>query len=305
MNRLIRVGTRRSPLAIAQSNIIVGQLNDRYPEFEFELVGIKTEGDIKLDQKLDVIGGKGLFVNEIESALLKGTIDLAVHSMKDMPVEMPEELAVAAVSRREDPRDVLITMDGTKLDGLKAGSVVGTSSVRRELQLLKLRPDLHIKQLRGNVNTRLDKLAAGEYAAIILAAAGLIRLGLEGRCTQYFGMDEMIPAIGQGILGVQTKKEWKHLNILEAVHCPNAALQWEAERTFMQRLNGGCSTPIAAYASIEGENMQLVGMLATTGCKEGYRAEVEGKKQQARLLGEKLAAIIRKQVEEQEPEGEG
>lgn len=302
MDRPVRVGTRRSPLAVAQSNIIVNQLKIRYPEIEFELVGISTEGDVVLDKRLDVIGGKGLFVNEIEAALLEGSIDIAVHSMKDMPAVMPEGLTIAAVSNREDPRDVLITMDGSKLDGLRAGSVVGTSSIRREIQLLNMRPDIKIKQLRGNVNTRLDKLADGEYDAIVLAAAGLVRLGLEEKCTQYFNVDEMIPAIGQGILGIQTRKGWEKQRMLEAIHCPDTYLQLEAERAFMIRLNGGCSTPTAAYAVIEGSKLRLLGMLATTSCREGYRAMVEGDKQLARSLGEKLAAIIQNKRDRQESE---
>lgn len=298
MNRPIRVGTRQSALAMAQSKIIVRKLSSIYPELTFELVGMKTKGDVLLDVKLDKVGGKGLFVNEIENALLDGTIDMAVHSMKDMPAFMPEELAIAAVSEREDPRDVLITMDGTTLAGLKKGAVVGTSSIRREVQLLSMRPDLQIKQLRGNVLTRLDKLAAGEYDAIVLAAAGLIRLGLKDTCVQCFEVDEMLPAIGQGILGVQIKKDGKLKDILAAINHPDAMLQLEAERAFMMRLNGGCSTPVAAHAVLEGSTMRVMGMLATESCTSGFRAMVEGDKQCARLLGEKLADIIQKKAEQ-------
>lgn len=297
MDRPIRVGTRQSALAIAQSEIIINQLSKNCSELKFELVGIKTKGDVLLDTRLDLIGGKGLFVNEIESELLKGFIDMAVHSMKDMPSLMPDELEIAAVYKREDPRDVLITMDGTTLDGLKEGSIVGTSSIRREVQLLRLRPDLKVKQLRGNVLIRLDKLSAGEYDAIILAAAGLIRLGLEEKCVQYFSVEEMIPAIGQGILGVQIKKGSILQVLLESIDCPNTRLQLEAERIFMLRLNGGCSTPIAAHAFLEGNTLKLVGMLASSSCTEGFRAFVEGDKHQARILGEKLAEIILKEVE--------
>lgn len=302
MDRPIRVGTRQSALAIAQSKIIINQLSSKYPDLNFEIVGMKTKGDLLLDTKLDIIGGKGLFVNEIESALLEGTIDMAVHSMKDMPALMPEELTITAVSEREDPRDVLITTDGTMLDGLKKGAAIGTSSLRREVQLLNMRPDLKIKQLRGNVLTRLEKLTAGEYDAIVLAAAGLIRLGLKEKCVQYFSVEQMVPAIGQGILGVQIKKGGKLQEILKSINCPNASLQLEAERIFMIRLNGGCSTPIAAHAFIEGDTMRLVGMLASTRCKEGFRAIVHGDKHQAHMLGERLAELILKKLEKQELE---
>ena len=292
MDRPIRVGTRKSALALAQSEIIIDKLKIKYPGLRFELVGITTKGDVLLDTRLDLVGGKGLFVKEIEATLLSGSIDMAVHSMKDMPAVMPEELCIAAVSEREDPRDVLITADGTTFDGLKEGAVVGTSSIRRELQVLGKRADLNIKQLRGNVPTRLEKLFNKEYDAIVLAAAGLIRLGLRDKCVQFFSVEEMIPAIGQGILGVQVRRGESLQELIETINCREAAFQLEAERAFMLRLNGGCSTPVAAHATIEGDSMRLVGMLATSGCKEGFRAVVEGEKQQAQMLGEKLAEII-------------
>jgi hydroxymethylbilane synthase len=285
------VGTRQSTLAIAQSQLVINQFSKTCPGLEFELVGMKTKGDILLDQRLDLVSGKGLFVNEIENALLEGAVDMAVHSMKDMPAQMPEELAIAAVSEREDPRDVFITSGGAALENLKRGSTVGTSSIRREVQLLKMRPDLVVKQLRGNVLTRLDKLKAGEYDAIILAAAGLKRLGLQEECTQYFSVDEMIPAVGQGILGVQIRKDSNLSDMLATINCQDAALRLEAERTFMLCLNGGCSTPVAAHAIIEGDSLKITGMLAT--CADDIvKATVEGEKHQAGLLGEKLADLI-------------
>lgn len=291
MSRPIRVGTRQSALAIAQSQLVINQLSKIHPGLKFELVGMKTKGDILLNQRLDLIGGKGLFVSEIENALLDGAVDMAVHSMKDMPAQMPEELMIAAISEREDPRDVFISSDRTTLESLKKGSIVGTSSIRREVQLLKMRPDLAVKQLRGNVLTRLDKLQAGEYDAIILAAAGLKRLGLSEKCTQYFSVDEMIPAIGQGILGVQTRKDSKLRDMLAAINCQDAALRLEAERAFMLRLNGGCSTPVAAHAVIEGNSLKITGMLAS--CADDIvNAAVEGEKQLAGSLGLKLADII-------------
>lgn len=294
MKKTIRVGTRESALAMAQSRLIINQLEKKFPELNFELVGMKTKGDVLLDKKLDLIGGKGLFVNEIENALIEDNIDMAVHSMKDMPAVMPEQLTIAAVSEREDPRDVLITPDGKGLDDLKDGSVVGTSSIRREVQLLSLRPNLRVKLLRGNVLTRLDKLASGEYDAIILAAAGLKRLGLEDKCVRYFTQEEMIPAIGQGVLGVQVKKGGEMQQLVEAINCEEVWLTLEAERRYMFRLNGGCSTPIAAYAVITGENMSIAGMLASENGKKILKATVVGNKHQAASLGEKLADIILK-----------
>jgi len=289
MDKHIRVGTRQSALAIAQTKIITEQLSKLNPELEFELVGIKTKGDVLLNTKLDLIGGKGLFVNEIEHALMDGSIDMAIHSMKDMPVFMPEELIIAAVSKREDPRDVLITIDGTNLHTLKLGAVVGTSSARREVQLLQIRPDLVVKQLRGNIVTRMDKLNAGEYDAIILAAAGLRRLGMDDKCTHPFTTQEMIPSIGQGILGIQTIRGGKLQSILEQINCPEAKLQLDAERSLMIKLNGGCSTPIAAFAEIHGPTMKLYGMLATQDYKQCVKATVEGDKNEPNQLGETLA----------------
>ncbi len=292
MNGIIRVGTRESALAMAQSRLMVNLLGSRFPELKFELVGMKTRGDILLDTRLDLIGGKGLFVNEIENALLEDKIDMAVHSMKDMPAVMPEQLIIAAVSGREDPRDVLVTTDGLSLKELRLGAAVGTSSIRREIQLLALRPDLSVRQLRGNVLTRLDKLAAGEYDAIVLAAAGLKRLGLSEKCGCCFPVEEMIPAIGQGILGVQVKKGGKMQELVNSINSPDTWLALEAERSFMVRLNGGCSTPIAAHAVISGNEMKIAGMLAVNDGRAVLKAAVEGEKQQAVSLGEKLADII-------------
>ncbi len=292
MNGIIRVGTRESALAMAQSRLIINLLGSKFPELKFELVGMKTRGDILLDTRLDVIGGKGLFVNEIENALIEDKIDIAIHSMKDMPAVMPEQLTIAAVSEREDPRDVLVTLNGKSLKELKTGAIVGTSSIRREIQLLALRPDLTIKQLRGNVLTRLDKLAAAEFDAIVLAAAGLKRLGLHEKCVCCFSVEEMIPAIGQGVLGIQTKKGGKMQQLVNAINSPDGWLALEAERSYMVCLNGGCSTPIAAHAVIHGNEMKITGMLVVNYGKVILKAAVEGDKHKARSLGEELAAVI-------------
>ncbi len=292
MNGTIRVGTRESALAMAQSRLIVNLLESRFSGLKFELVGMKTRGDVLLDTRLDLIGGKGLFVNEIENALIEDKIDMAVHSMKDMPAIMPGQLTIAAVSEREDPRDVLVTTNGQSLKELRNGAVVGTSSIRREVQLLALRPDLNVRQLRGNVLTRLDKLGAGEYDAIVLAAAGLKRLGLHEKCGRCFSVEEMIPAIGQGILGVQVRKGGKMQELVNSVNSPDTWLALEAERSFMVRLNGGCSTPVAAHAVISGNEMKIMGMLAANDGKTVLRAAVEGDKRQAPTLGERLADLM-------------
>lgn len=292
MKNIIKVGTRESALALAQSRLIVGLLGSRYPQLQFELVGMKTRGDVLLDTRLDLIGGKGLFVNEIENALIEGRLDMAVHSMKDMPAIMPEQLILAAVSEREDPRDALITLNGKGLSSLPQGSVVGTSSIRREVQLLSLRPDLRIKQLRGNVLTRLDKLAAGEYDAIVLAAAGMKRLGLSGRCTEYFKEEDMLPAIGQGILGIQVRKGGELQELVESINCSDSWLALEAERRYMLRLDGSCTTPMAAHAVICGDSMKITGMLWDG--SRIIRAAAEGDKQQAAQLGERLADMVLK-----------
>lgn len=292
MNGTIRVGTRESALAMAQSRLIVNLLESRFSGLKFELVGMKTRGDVLLDTRLDLIGGKGLFVNEIENALIEDKIDMAVHSMKDMPAVMPGQLTIAAVSEREDPRDVLVTTNGQSLKELRNGAVVGTSSIRREVQLLALRPDLNVRQLRGNVLTRLDKLGAGEYDAIVLAAAGLKRLGLHEKCGRCFSVEEMLPAIGQGILGVQIRKGGKMQELVNSVNSPDTWLALEAERSFMVRLNGGCSTPVAAHAVISGNEMKIMGMLAVNDGKTVLRAAVEGDKRQAPTLGERLADLM-------------
>jgi hydroxymethylbilane synthase len=287
--RIVRVGSRKSRLAMAQSKWVIEQVIKKHPDIEFQLVGIQTKGDIILDQRLDKIGGKGLFIKELENAILDGTIDIAVHSMKDMPADIPEGLEIAAVSKREDPRDVLVTGSGVRFNELPVGAVLGTSSARREVQVLLKRPDLRIKTLRGNVNTRLDKLTGNEYDAIMLAAAGLNRLGLGERCVQYFEVDDIIPAVGQGILGVETRKGENVDYLMDTIHSAESAVQIEAERAFLIRLNGGCTIPMAAHAVIEGRRIKVYGMLASDDGKVSVRDIVEGEKDSAAQLGRELA----------------
>lgn len=291
--KTIKVGSRESALAMAQSKWVITQMHQHFPELVFEIVGIKTKGDIILDKRLDAVGGKGLFIKELEQALIDGKIDMAVHSMKDIPVEIPDSLTISAVSKREDPRDVLITLKRTSFSDLPPGTVIGTSSVRREVQLLEKRPDLHVKTLRGNVLSRINKLYNQEYQALILAAAGLKRLGMEDRCEYYFTTEEMIPAVGQGILAIETRKDDPLIEYLQtSIHSAETALVVAAERAFMIKLNGGCTTPIAAHAIIDYDKMRVSGLLASKTGTEIFRAKVEGNKQDAAFLGEMLAKKI-------------
>jgi hydroxymethylbilane synthase len=291
----IKIGTRRSELAIVQTQWVIRQIRSRYPDLELETVTIHTRGDRILDLPLDRMGGKGLFSAEIETALLDGTIDLAVHSMKDLPARISPGVVIAAVSPREDHRDVLISYGGEPLSDLATGARVGTSSLRRAKQLTALRPDLKIELLRGNVPTRLEKLEDRKYDAIVLAAAGLKRLGLEAKITQYFTVDEMIPAVCQGILAVQTRADDTCDFLGEAVHCPEAACCGTAERAFLIRLDGGCTIPMGAYASLESGRLRIRGMIARTETPEIFRTEVAGPPDRAVELGERLALRLLEQ----------
>jgi hydroxymethylbilane synthase len=305
MKPRIKVGSRKSDLAFAQTQWVINQIKKNYPDIEFEIIGIQTQGDTILDRTLDKTGGKGLFVKELENALLERTIDFAVHSVKDIPVQIPDDLTIAAVSKREDPRDVLITLDGKDLDRLPAGAVVGTSSPRREAQLLQKRSDLHIKMLRGNVFTRIGKLAKSEYDAIILAAAGLKRLGYENPSIRYFDVETMIPAVGQGILGLEARKDDEVNELLRSIHCEKSSTCLAAERAFMIKLNGGCSTPIAAHAVIDTGRLKVYGLLASDDKQTVFKEVVEGvigedvreRSDEATRLGEKLAEMILAKME--------
>jgi len=293
MKKIIKVGSRQSYLALAQSRIIIDEVQKKYPALQFELVGIKTTGDVLLDQKLTEAGGKGLFVKELELALLEHKIDLAIHSMKDVPAAIPPGLEIRVFSQREDARDVLLTSNGSTFSDLPPKAVVGTSSLRRKFQLLERRPDLKIKELRGNINTRLKKLQQGEYDAIVLAAAGLKRAGIEVKDLYYFELKEMIPAVGQGILGIETRSGDDLSYLWQTVHSPQSARQIAAERAFMLKLGGDCTTPLAAYALVEKDKIKVYGMLATNDGKKMAKDEVEGEKEKAAQWGEELALKLK------------
>lgn len=287
----IRVGSRESALAVIQSQMVMEAIRQTVPDAVLELVTMKTTGDRILDKTLDQIGGKGLFVKELDQALRDGRVDFTVHSLKDMPMDVPEDLPLAAFSRREDPRDVLVLPEGVRR--MDPSKPIGCSSRRRQLQLKALYPEMEISPVRGNVQTRLRKLQEGEYSALVLAAAGLKRLGLEHRISRYFAPEEILPAAGQGILAVQTRKGMD-TGCLAKVHDRDAACCALAERAFVRVLDGGCSSPVAAYAVVEGQRLTLTGLYVSADGTVVRRGAKTGEKSQARALGIALAETLKK-----------
>ena len=286
----LRIGSRESRLAVIQSQMVMELIAAAEPAAELELVTMKTTGDKILDKTLDKIGGKGLFVRELDQALRDGRADFTVHSLKDMPMEVPEDLPLAAFSSREDPRDVLVLPEGvTELDVSKP---IGCSSRRRQLQLKKLFPDMDIQPVRGNVQTRLAKLEAGQFSALVLAAAGLKRLGLEGRISRYFTTEEILPAAGQGILVVQTRRGMD-TQCLRLVQDEKTACCAKAERAFVRALDGGCSSPVAAYAVVEGEKLTLTGFYVSEDERIQRKGSISGGVTEAETLGSTLARILK------------
>ena len=291
----ICVGSRESRLAVIQSQTVLDFIRVHHPEIEAELLTMKTTGDVILDRTLDKVGGKGLFVKELDRALLEKRSDLSVHSLKDMPMEVPEELPLLAFSKREDPRDVLVLPQGA--DKWDMSRPVGCASLRRMLQLQERYPSLTFQTVRGNVLTRLRKLDAGEYGALILAAAGLKRLGLEQRISRYFEPEEMIPAAGQGILAVQGRKG-EDYSCLEGFGDSDAACAAAAERAFVAELNGGCSSPAAAHAVVKEGHIFLLGLYYDEETKGWLRGSAEGSAQNPEELGRGLAERLRQEYKE-------
>ncbi|MCU7810247.1 MAG: hydroxymethylbilane synthase [Candidatus Thiodiazotropha sp. (ex Notomyrtea botanica)] len=290
MSQTIRIATRKSPLAMWQAEHVAAELKKAHPGIEVELLGMTTQGDKILDTPLAKIGGKGLFIKELEQGLLSGEADIAVHSMKDVPVELPEGLHLPVIMQREDPRDAFVSNNYKSLDELPQGACVGTSSLRRQSQLAERRPDLKIKSLRGNVNTRLRKLDEGEYDAIILAAAGLKRLGFEERITALIGPEQSLPAIGQGAVGIECRADDAQTNaLISPLHHDDTAVCVRAERSMNQRLNGGCQVPIAGYAMLESGNLWLRGLVGEPDGSDIIRGEVEGATDEAEAMGIGLA----------------
>lgn len=290
MRKEIKIGTRASLLAVTQSTMIKELIEKQHPGTTVELVRITTKGDKILDVPLAKVGGKGLFVKELEDALLDGRADLAVHSMKDVPTDLPDGLHLGIVTERENPRDAFVSNKYDNVLALPQGATVGTSSLRRKSQLACLRPDLVIEDLRGNVDTRLRKLDEGQYDAIILAAAGLNRLGKSERITSLLEPVQMLPAIGQGALGLELRKD--DTELLEGIFFLNhtaTATAVTAERAFLLRLEGGCQVPIGAFATTEGDNVTLTGLIASVDGKEILKEEATGPGSEAAEMGTKLA----------------
>ncbi len=290
MRSRIRIATRKSPLALWQANHIKARLEALHPQLVVELLPMSTRGDHILDSPLSKVGGKGLFVKELEQAILDGHADIAVHSMKDVPVAFPAGLDLCLICERDDPRDAFVSNQFASLQALPAGSRVGTSSLRRQCQLRALRPDLQIGELRGNVNSRLAKLDAGEYDAIILAAAGLKRLELQSRIRQLLPAETSLPANGQGALGIECRPDDAELlALLAPLAHPATALCVRAERAMNRALQGGCQVPIGAYAELHGDDVWLRGLVGSPDGQQILRAERQGPAATAEQLGQSVA----------------
>jgi hydroxymethylbilane synthase len=290
MRKHLKIGTRGSLLATTQSTWVKKQIETHHPGVSVELVIIVTKGDKILDVPLAMVGGKGLFVKEIEEALLRKDVDLAVHSMKDVPSELPEELHLGIIPLRENPHDAFISTRYKTLADLPQGATVGTSSLRRRAQLAALRPDLKIVDLRGNLDTRLRKLDEGQFQAIILAAAGLNRLGMSSRATGYFTAREMLPAVGQGALGIELRKDDAELLAgLAFLNDDKTTVAVAAERAFLHRLEGGCQVPIGAFAEVHNGKVELTGLVASIDGKEVLKDSLAGPIEEAKELGTQLA----------------
>lgn len=290
MTQRVRIATRKSALALWQAEYVKARLEFFHPGLTVELVPMSTQGDKILDTPLAKIGGKGLFVKELETAMLEDRADIAVHSMKDVPVEFPAGLMLSTICEREDPRDAFVSNHYQHLEQLPYGAVVGTSSLRRQCQIKALRPDLQIRDLRGNVNTRLAKLDGGEFDAIILAAAGLIRLGFVTRIAAFLPVSQSLPANGQGAVGIECRSDDLALQALLAPleHTPTR-LAVLAERAMNRALQGGCQVPIGAFAEIDGDTMYLRGLVGELDGQRILQAEVRGAAKDAEALGQQLA----------------
>lgn len=284
-----RIGTRASQLALWQANWVKGELEKRYPGMTVELVKIKTIGDKILDVPLAQVGGKGLFVKEIEEAMLRGEIDIAVHSMKDVPTEFPEGLGLYCITEREDPRDAVIS-NGVKFADLPLGARIGTSALRRQAQLLKVRPDLQMVIIRGNVETRMRKLTDENLDAVILAAAGLKRLGFADQVTEYLPVELSLPAIGQGALGIECRLDDETIKeTIAFFNHPDTAHAVRAERALLWRCEGGCQVPIAAHGQVAGDTLTLTGFVASVDGSRSVKDSITGSVADCEKLGIALA----------------
>lgn len=290
LGKTLKIATRQSPLALWQANYVKDRLQQQYPDLTVELVPMVTKGDVILDSPLAKIGGKGLFVKELENALLNKEADIAVHSMKDVPMQFPEGLGLAVICQREDPRDAFVSHSYRTFAELPQGAVVGTSSLRRQCQLKALRPDLDIRSLRGNVGTRLSKLDNGDYDAIILASAGLIRLGLADRIASFIDVEQSLPAAGQGAVGIECRTDDMQVQALlapladaETTYCVRA------ERAMNNHLQGGCQVPIGGYAVLQQGQLYLRALVGDIDGSRIIRAEGKSAVENAEILGVKIA----------------
>jgi hydroxymethylbilane synthase len=289
-NPTVRIATRQSPLALWQAHFVQKELKRHHPNLRVELVPMVTRGDILLSTPLAKVGGKGLFIKELERALMENRADIAVHSMKDVTVGFPDGLGLVTICQREDPRDAFVSAKYGSLDELPAGSVLGTSSLRRQCQVRERRPDLIIRDLRGNVGTRLAKLDQGDYDAVILAVAGLKRLGLETRIRRPLDPSECLPAVGQGAVGIECRlDDLRTRELLAPLHHRETALRVGAERAMNARLEGGCQVPIGCYAEIRDDRLWLRGLVGRPDGLRVLRAELSGPLDQAKELGDALA----------------
>ncbi|MCK8130062.1 hydroxymethylbilane synthase [Pseudoalteromonas sp. S1610] len=288
--KLVRIATRKSALALWQAEFVKAQLEHFHDDVHVELVPMSTQGDIILDTPLAKIGGKGLFVKELEQAMLDGRADIAVHSMKDVPVEFPDDLELHTICEREDPRDAFVSNNFANIDALPQGAIVGTSSLRRQCQIRAMRPDLEIRDLRGNVNTRLAKLDSGQYDAIILAAAGLIRLEMGERIRDFIEPEVSLPANGQGAVGIECRiDDTVTKALLAPLEHNETRIRVNAERAMNRHLEGGCQVPIGAYALVEGDQVHLRGLVGAIDGSEILRDEISGHVDDAEKLGVELA----------------
>ncbi len=289
-NRLFRVGTRSSALALWQTHFVIQMLKETYPHAEFEVVEMSTKGDEILNQSLVAIGDKGLFTKSLEDAMLNGTIDFAVHSLKDMPTVLPKGLALTAMTARQDPRDALLSKCGDSIEALPKGAVVGTSSLRRKAQLLARRPDLQVVDLRGNVQTRIKKYLSPDFDAAILATVGLERMDLDSHISQRLDTDDFVPAVGQGIIVVESRKD--DMELIAMLQAITSEKTWQcamAERAFMRTLEGGCQVPVGAYATITDNVLTLTGLIASLDGTQTVKKEMDGEPENAEHIGIQLA----------------
>jgi hydroxymethylbilane synthase len=297
MVRNLTVGTRASRLALRQTELITDALRERHPKIAIDVREIRTEGDRRPGESLAAIGGQGVFVKEIEAALLRREIDLAVHSLKDVPADLADGCVIAAVPQRADPRDALVTSNGARLADMPSGARIGTGSERRAVQLRALRNDIEPVDIRGNVETRIRKVDEGQFDGAVLAVAGLERLGLLKRAAQVFEVFELLPAVGQGALAVEARADdTELLDLLATIDDRRARLAVEAERAFLQRLGGGCRLPFGALAEIEGETLRIRGFISDDTGSELFRAELSGSAADAKDLGAQLADQLSSQT---------